>query len=267
MIIEGDMSNYGHIARQILVHGQVADPRGVRTHEVLNFTLVSKNPRNRLVRDPNRKLKLSFAAAEFVSLLTGRVDVPFFVRHVKGYGKYSSDGVSIDPGTAYGQRLHNHWTQLLQQLQDDPDTREAVLPLYWAEDLKWKRAYTTTSPCTCMFQFFVRCNVLHMTTTMRSNDVYLGLPYDYFCFTMLMEWVAATLGYRLGTYTHNVGSMHVYHSDLSKVYKLQTFPSNAAMPPMSPVPLMAEVEQLGKYLMDQVPTVSNEWINANLISN
>jgi thymidylate synthase len=45
---------------------------------------------------------------------------------------------------------------------------------------------------------------------MRSNDAFIGLPHDVFCFTMLQEMVARILGVELGQYRHFVGSMHLY---------------------------------------------------------
>ena len=71
-------------------------------------------------------------------------------------------------------------------------------------------------PCTTTFQFMVRDNRVHMLTTMRSNDAYIGLPHDVFCFSMLQEIIACSLGSDLGTYRHFVGSMHLYDRDLSK---------------------------------------------------
>jgi thymidylate synthase len=49
-----------------------------------------------------------------------------------------------------------------------------------------------------------------MLVYMRSNDVFLGLPHDVFCFTMLQEIIAASLGAKIGTYTHLAGSLHLY---------------------------------------------------------
>ncbi len=53
-------------------------------------------------------------------------------------------------------------------------------------------------PCTTTLQFFVRNERLDMVTTMRSNDAYLGLPHDVFCFTMLQEIIARSLGLDIG---------------------------------------------------------------------
>jgi thymidylate synthase len=81
--------------------------------------------------------------------------------------------------------------------------------LFSAEDLSRSRKEV---PCTTTLQFLIRDSLLHMITTMRSNDAYMGLPHDVFCFTMLQELMARTLGYDLGTYRHFVGSLHLYNS-------------------------------------------------------
>ena len=45
-------------------------------------------------------------------------------------------------------------------------------------------------PCTVSLQFLIRENKLHLFVNMRSNDVFLGLPHDIFCFTMIQEIIA-----------------------------------------------------------------------------
>ncbi len=56
----------------------------------------------------------------------------------------------------------------------------------------------------------LRRNHLQMITHMRSNDAYVGLPHDIFCFTMIQEIIARTLSANLGRYKHMVGSLHLY---------------------------------------------------------
>ena len=70
---------------------------------------------------------------------------------------------------------------------------------------------------------------------MRSNDSYIGLPHDFFAFTMIQEIVARTLDCGLGAYKHFVGSLHLYEDDLDSAQGyinegLQ--PTTAAMPAM-----------------------------------
>jgi thymidylate synthase len=51
---------------------------------------------------------------------------------------------------------------------------------------------------------------------MRSNDAFIGLPHDIFCFTMFQELVANALGVELGCYKHLVGSLHIYEDKFDK---------------------------------------------------
>lgn len=59
---------------------------------------------------------------------------------------------------------------------------------------------------------------LNMRVTMRSNDVWLGLPYDLFQFTQLQWTLCNILDLIPGTYTHTAWSMHIYRSDLEATY-------------------------------------------------
>ena len=55
-----------------------------------------------------------------------------------------------------------------------------------------------------------------MTTYMRSNDLWMGFPYDVFQFTCLQTLLAMELDVELGTYTHVAGSLHLYERDYAK---------------------------------------------------
>jgi hypothetical protein len=55
---------------------------------------------------------------------------------------------------------------------------------------------------------------------MRSNDAWLGLPYDFEVARALHLTMAACLSIEAGPYTHTVGSMHLYESNLEKAKSL-----------------------------------------------
>ena len=55
-----------------------------------------------------------------------------------------------------------------------------------------------------------------MHTLMRANDIWLGMPYDVFCFTVIQEIVAHNLGIPMGDYIHMVDLLHIYEFDLAK---------------------------------------------------
>jgi thymidylate synthase len=120
---------------------------------------------------------------------------------------------------AYGPRLRRwHGTtdqlaQARQALTDDPGTRRAVIQLYDPEtDTRGHKDV----PCTLGYRFFLRDGLLHMHTTMRSQDLWLGFCYDIFTATILQELLAGWLGAGLGSYQLTIDSLHLYAHDLPK---------------------------------------------------
>jgi len=130
-----------------------------------------------------------------------------------------------------GHRGHNQVQNVIALLRERPTTRRAAIQLFDAEDLAGEHKEI---PCTTALQFLVREGRLHLIVTMRSNDAYIGLPHDVFCFTMLQEIVARAIDYEMGTYRHFVGSMHLYDRDRANAESLikEGFQLRIEMPPM-----------------------------------
>lgn len=106
----------------------------------------------------------------------------------------------------------------IMTLREKPESRQVIVSLWDSGDSL--HAYFGDKrdlPCTLTWQFLSRSGKLHMIVTMRSNDVFLGLPYDVYCFTSMQQLVANACGLQIGTYHHRVGSLHVYEKDISKV--------------------------------------------------
>lgn len=66
----------------------------------------------------------------------------------------------------------------------------------------------------------IRNNRLNLIVNMRSNDIFKGLTFDVFQFTLLQELMAAELGVELGTYTHIDNNLHVYENDIPKIRQM-----------------------------------------------
>lgn len=136
---------------------------------------------------------------------------------------------------AYGPRLfggeRSQYEAILETLRARPTSRKAVIQLFDRADIE--KDYEDV-PCTCTLQFLQRDGALHLVTHMRSNDAYWGLPHDVFSFTMIQEIMASELGYRLGTYKHLVGSLHLYDRHVESVDRFlrEGVQATAAMPAM-----------------------------------
>jgi len=79
-------------------------------------------------------------------------------------------------------------------------------------------------PCNVASILKVRDGKLHWMQIMRSNDVYMGLPYNIVQFTTMQEVIAGWLGLDLGEYNQISNSLHVYTRDLERVYNAQRKP-------------------------------------------
>lgn len=157
-------------------------------------------------------LNYAFNVAEWLWMVTGRNDVrtvAYFNSRIAGF---SDDGLTFRG--AYGPAIAQQLPWVIDELARDDSTRQAVMSI-------WERrpAPSKDTPCTMQFQFFVRDDMLEMIAYMRSNDVWLGLPYDLFNFTQIQRQVAAAVSDRLGRpispglYTHMVGSLHLYEQN------------------------------------------------------
>jgi thymidylate synthase len=214
--------------------GRTVSPRGQETREVFAAHLCLSRPRARLVHLPGRVVNPAFAAAEAVWILSGS-DAPWIYEYNSKLRTYADDGVLRG---AYGPRLRD-WAgkvdqlaRVVETLRLDPDSRRAVIQLYDpARDENCNRDV----PCTLGFRFHLRDGHLVMSTTMRSQDVWLGLPYDLFTFTVLHEVMAGWLGVPMGEYHHHVDSLHLYAKNAQAATEL----ADAVIEPAQDLPVLA----------------------------
>lgn len=200
------------VMQRLLQRKTSAQPSRGPVRELSGVVLELTNPRARLSRTLSRGMVFS-CLGEWIWYLSGRDDVETMDYYLPGIGDENSDDGKTLHG-AYGKRLlnlrgHNQIQLVLGRLQTKPDSRRAVIQLLDVEDVANQHKDV---PCTCILQFLVRSQQLHMVAYMRSNDVIKGLPHDVFAFTMFQEVIARSLGLNVGTYKHMVGSLHLYET-------------------------------------------------------
>jgi thymidylate synthase len=213
---------------EIEAQGDYLDSRNGGSREVLGFSKTLLYSRQSLLFNRVRKIDPSYACAEFLWYLTMTDDTTFLQNFAPSYSRFCEDGIHAHG--AYGHRWNvNAWhddhtiapdqlTLLIETLKEHPNTRQAVMTMWDGTDLRHARDLDKKDlPCTLTHQFLLRNGYLCMITNMRSNDVWLGLPYDVFCNTQLQKLIATEIDSAVGSYTHNVGSMHMYDKNSDKV--------------------------------------------------
>lgn len=219
------------VCDSILSEGSELHSRAGKTKELEGWVGRLVDPSFCFLFNPVRKLSPAYAAAEFIWYMSMERTIDRIVAYAPQYARFAEDGVAHG---AYGDRFAGlsdlDWCNRVSEmdettgatplafivsiLRSDPNTRQAVLPLFRVSDLFHVKAKDRGDiPCTIALNFSIRSSKLNLIVTMRSNDAWLGLPYDIFCFCHLQMLVANMLGMEVGFYQHQVASMHLYEQN------------------------------------------------------
>lgn len=204
--IQDGVNGYVDLVQHVLKHGKEVAPRGQKTREIEDAVIRIDDVRNTLPLGVNRGTVPGIGAVEACQLLAGASTPKLVIAVGPAFSNFAEDN-GLFHG-AYGLRTQDQYGPIIERLKADPDTRQAVVTI-WNPELDLlpsKRDY----PCTILHQFRIRDNKLNMSVYMRSNDVWLGAAYDFFQFTRVQLAIASVLGVAPGSYTHHVGSLHIY---------------------------------------------------------
>jgi len=237
---------YSDVCKAITL-APIVSARGLTTQEVIEAHIVLFNPRNSIVTLTERHLDMRYCLGELCYFLDGRTDLASIYAYSKFWAKVSDDGKTVN--SAYGHRLfyikNNHGLRQLEYaidvLMDDPYSRKAVMPIYNMHDAHESK----DNPCTMFVQFLIRGSSLECHVTMRSNDVWLGLPYDVSFFTLVQQIAYTKLkakypDLKLGWYFHNVTSLHAYEKDWVGVSQCAVAQTREVA--LDPVPALTDVD-------------------------
>ena len=194
--------------------GQPVAPRGFETHELLGVQLCVDDMTKNILVHSARALSYRFAIAEWLWIAAGREDVSAVAKYNKRIAQFSDDGVTF--AGAYGKRLAPQLDYLLENLKK-PHSRQAVASIWTPNPRPSKDV-----PCTLTWQLLARDGILHAIVNMRSSDIWLGLPYDFYNFSQLTSGIAGELGLALGSLTFNLGSSHLYDCNREKAAAVLT---------------------------------------------
>lgn len=207
-LINGMDTGYAFILDGVQ-QGDRVSPRGLPTRELLDVSIKLTDPTRALPVGTGRSLNTKIAAVEALQLIGG-VCHPEVMTHVSAEFRKFMDGGTFHGG--YGQRTRAQIPAAIKRLQEDRDTRQAVVTM-WDPLHDLFTPGMKDYPCTISLQFLVRDNRLQLHTHMRSNDVWRGLAYDVFVFTQLQQVVAAAMLMDVGSYFHHTTSLHMYETD------------------------------------------------------
>lgn len=155
----------------------------------------------------------AFAIVEAAWMVSGRNDVKPLKHFISNYDQFSDDGHTLHG--AYGYRLRHHFKRdqieaAVDELTISPESRRVVLTLYDPDDLGLD---SKDIPCNTQVTLRRVDGRLEMTVSNRSNDLWLGVPYNWFVFRVLQHLIADRLGISCGVQRHVSSCLHLYEKD------------------------------------------------------
>lgn len=245
---EDGPSAYLELVKAVRDHGVKRSPHGEATRDLGLTVIEIENPYRATPLGVGRGLSRAIMAAETVQLVGAFSDASLMPTGFEPYKE--ADGRFWG---AYGDRIGYQLLEIVRKLKQDPNTRQAIVSLWnpMLDNIPFKHDY----PCTLGMGFSTNdAGQLDIDVMMRSNDVWLGVPYDWCQFSVMQQTVASLLGRDVGVYRHVVLSMHMYERDVVKTFeKLHTepeeietdaFPRSLARPSDSPLQVIQRCRQL-----------------------
>ena len=197
--------------------------------ETLNAHIEIIDPRDKLMSPEGHLMDEEYLAIQWNWYTWAKNDLKIYPYH-ESWRRIRSKEVdrtghtTPDINSNYGVYVFSegqldHCIKLLQKF---PQSRRAVVLL---NRPAVSMSDTEDHICTSSLQFLLRHGKVHCITTMRSNELWFGLRNDAAFFIMLQEIVANSVGAGVGSYFHNVGSLHAKTQDIGQTIQVANGPS------------------------------------------
>ena len=184
---------YVDLVQKVARAGRVRTSRVGVTMEIRDYMFTLAPEALDLPLGVGRKLHTPLAAAEAIQLCAG-VGMP---RLTEAAAKDVASFVRDPDGTVhgnYGERVDMQIVDVVDKLKAAPDSRQAVIQI-WDKNLdgQFRDPMPRDIPCTLTITFGITGDaMLTMSVSMRSSDVWLGIPYDVFQFRQLQRCLLYT---------------------------------------------------------------------------
>ncbi len=264
---EGMNEIFFHVCSELMSNcDNELEVRGLHIKEIIDAKIVLTNPYNRFISLPERNMDMRYFIGELCFYFAGSDELSFINYYSKFWNKISDDYIRVR--SCYGKRLFfdqtaevkgfnyplSQFDYAFHTLIKDEHTRKAIMLISNYSDSRESK----DNPCTMYLHFFIRRSKLYLIVYVRSNDIWFGLTYDIPFFTIMQEIMFNKLKLRypqlqMGTYTHSVGSLHLYMKDYGKaetlINKLHPLSKGDIEKVLAPTLCSIDIEQWFKNLL------------------
>jgi len=154
-----------------------------------------------------------------------------------------------DLGKVYGVQWRNfngidQIETLIKGLKEDPESRRHILSAWNPGELN----QMALPPCHVLAHFNITNNKLNCLMYQRSNDYFLGCPFNIASYSLLTHMLAHVCGLGVGDFIHTNGDAHIYVNHLEQVKEqLSREPY-----PLPTLWLNPNIKDIDKFTMDDI---------------
>ena len=269
---------YLELAQKVLDEGQyVEDRTGTGTYSIFGG-MIRHDLSKGFPLLTTKKINFKLVAGELLWFLSGKTDLPSLRKYQNkpenSHTIWSDDFDKFyttceDPtyfsdhesgGGIYGKQLrdwggtgeqHDQLTALISnikavKLNPSHPTGRRLRCSFWNpyDHTVGDKIWAALPACHTDFQCIVRAGKLHLSFSMRSNDLFLGNPYNFASYALLCHTLAKLTGLEVGGEVYFGNDIHLYSNHIDQI-KLQLEREPEVLPQL----VMPEFSTLEELLM------------------
>jgi thymidylate synthase len=184
-----------------------------------------------------KKVFLKAIIYELLWLLRGDTNIKFLKDNgVTIWDEWADENGEL--GSVYGKQWRRWETvdgrkidqisNLVDGIKKNPESRRLIVNAWNVGEVD-KMALP---PCHCFFQFYVAKGKLSCQLYVRSNDVFLGMPFNIASYSLLVMMVAQVCNLKPGELVYTTGDTHIYQNHFEQI-KLQLTREPKKLPTMN----------------------------------
>jgi len=204
-----------------LVHGgkQKDDRTGVGTRSVFG-RILRHDMSAGFPLLTTKKIYFNHAVTELLWILQGRSDIGYLNDNGLTYwnADYERSGRADGTlGPVYGVQWRNfngvdQIRKLVREIKNNPTSRRLYVSAWNPADL----SDMVLPPCHYGFQIYINDGKMDLMWNQRSADVFLGLPYDFAMYGLLLLMLAKGTDYTPGQLIVSLGDCHLYNNHIDQ---------------------------------------------------
>jgi thymidylate synthase len=169
-----------------------------------------------------KKVYFKGLAVEMLWLLKGETNIRFLVdNNVHIWDAWADDNGDLGP--VYGKqwiawegrggRPINQIARVVESIRTNPDSRRHIVNAWNVSDID----RMALPPCHMFFQFYVAAGRLSCQLYVRSNDLFLGAPFNIAEYALLLHMMAQQCDLEPGELVYTIGDAHIYMNHLDQI--------------------------------------------------